>query len=50
MLFNGKYPFLNNDEHYDIPRAFKDILGKELVIPSHPKRSNELVELCKRML
>lgn len=34
MMYHGRYPFLDSHENYDIPRAFRDILSKNLHIPT----------------
>ena len=51
LLFSNKYPYLDpTEEDYDIHKVFRDIKQNQLTIPSRPKRSEELIQLCKRML
>lgn len=50
MMYHGRYPFLDSKENYDIPHAFRDILSKNLHIPTSIQRSKDLIEIVKRML
>ena len=45
-----RFPFLDPNKKYDINSVFEDIVSNKLIIPKTSKRSQDLVDICFRML
>jgi serine/threonine protein kinase len=48
-MFN-QFPYLDPNKTYNVNSLFEDIINNKLIVPKITKRSEELIDLCVRML